>query len=107
MAKANPTAGEGDAEKLAENGYSYDEAKADMQRLSELDAEQQKINAERGKIYQRMDKRGGNRGVFKSIIALGKKSAATIEAEEAERGRLFGWFIAPKIAQANDSGSEG
>lgn len=98
---------EGDGQKLAENGYTYEDAKGDIERLGELDVEQQKINAERGKIYQRMEQRGENKGVFKSMLALSKKSAAAIEAEEEARTRLFGWLIKPKLTAATEQGSEG
>lgn len=112
VADSAPVAGAGaptaaDAEKLKSDSYTYEEAKADMARLGELDTEQQKINRERSSIYSRMEKRGTNKAVFRSLVALGKKSAATIQAEEEERQKLFGWMIAPKIAEAADAGSEG
>lgn len=105
MAQANGEGGDG--QKLAANGYTYEDAKGDIERLGELDVEQQRINAERGKIYQRMEQRGENKGVFKSMLALSKKSAAAISAEEEARTRLFGWLIAPKLTAAASEGSEG
>lgn len=84
------------------NGYTYEQAKADLAELEDINAQMQALQGRRGQIYQRMEQRGENRGVFKSMVALSKKSAAAIQADEDARQRLFAWLVQPKIDQAQE-----
>lgn len=79
-----------------------------LARLKEIKEERAELAKEEGELIKSLEKETGvNRGALAEVRRLDTLSPAAITAREESRRELFEWFVAPKLKEAAEAGSEG
>lgn len=74
-----------------------------LERLKVIKEERAELAKEEGEIIKALEKDSGiNRGALAEVRRLDTLTPAAIAAREESRRELFDWFVAPRLAEAND-----